>query len=389
MKRLFLWFVLLNKRLYKKITFIGILLLIPVVVVVFNMSAQQPSGIVTVMLGIEDPNDPVTAAIVEKLEDEAIVISFMKSTPEQALVQVRAGKVDAAWIFPADMQAKILAYTQDVKDSAGFIRIVEREETVALLLAREKLSGAVYEQIAKQMYLNEVRERVPKLEDAADEELLSYLEATGISGELFAFYDIYGNAKEESGNYLTTPLRGMLAILVVVGSVVTAMYYQKDQERGIFSLLTERQRIFGELGYQLISALNIMIFVLIALISSGLSVKLWQELLLVVLYSLCCSLFGMTVRTLLGGDRLLAVMIPVLSLAMLVICPVFFDMEIFKTVQFLFPPTYYISGAYNYNYILYMLWYCVGLALVCCILQVAKLFVQRNFGFRKSADLRG
>lgn len=377
MKRLFLWFVLLNKRLYKKITFLGILLLIPVIVVVFNMSAQEPSGIVSVMLGIEDPNDPVTAGIVEKLENEAIVISFTKSTPEQALVQVQAGKVDAAWIFPADMHAKILAYTREEKDSSGFIRIVEREQTVALLLAREKLSGAVYEQIAKQMYLNEVRDRLPQFEDTADQEWLAYLEKTGVSGELFAFYDIYGNAREESANYLTTPLRGLLAIMVAIGAVVTAMYYQKDQERGIFSLLPERQRIIGELGYQLVSAINIMVFVMIALISAKLSVKLWQELLLFVLYSLCCSLFGMAMRSLFGGGRLLAVMIPVLSLAMMVICPVFFDMEIFKNAQFLFPPTYYVSGAYNYNYMIYMLLYCCALALICSGARYTKMLLSR------------
>ncbi len=364
MKRLCLWFLLLNKRLYKKITYIGLLLLIPVMVVVFQWVAQQPSGIVTIVLGRENPQDPVTAGIVAQLKDEAIVISFREATPERALEEVKAGKADGAWIFPDDMGGKIQAYAED-KDKGGFLQIVEREQTIALRLAREKLSSAVFERVAKQMYIGHAKENLPQMEDASEAELLAYLEKTGVSGELFAFYDIHGNRREESGNYLTTPLRGMLAILSAIGAVVTAMYYQKDLQRGIFSLMPERQRIYGEMGYQLISSVNILFFVLIALISAGLSVKLWQELLLFVLYSVCCGLFGMALRAVFGGGRILAVLIPVLALVMLVVCPVFFDLPQLQWIQLMFPPTYYITGAYNYKYMLYMVLYSGGLALVC------------------------
>ncbi len=367
MKRLLLWFLLLNKRLYKKITYIGILLLIPVMVFVFNMAAQEPSGIATIVIGREDPNDPVTAGIVEQLKKEAIVLSIQEAAPEKALEQVQAGKADAAWIFPADMQGKIRAFVNEEENSTEFIKVVEREQTVVLRLAREKLSGAVFERVAKMMYLDKVRDNVPEMKDKPDQELLAYMDKTGVTGELFAFYDIYGNVREESGNYLTTPLRGMLAILATISAVVTAMYYQKDQERGIFSLLPERSRIFGELGYQMISALNILAFIMIALFSAGLNVALWHEIVLFILFSICCSLFGMAVRTVFGGGRILAVLIPVMALVMFVVCPVFFDIAEMQKIQLLFPPTYYITGAYNYMYLLYMVLYSLVLALICAV----------------------
>ena len=365
MKKLALWFLLLNKRLYKKITYLGMLLLIPLFVIVFNMAAQEPSGVVTIALGVEKDHDTVTAQIVEQLKDDAIVISFVEATPERAEELVQAGKADAAWIFPGDMQERVQVYASDAEDNGGFVRVIEREQTTVLRLAREKLSGAVFTQIAEEMYLIRVRNNLPELAERSDEELLAYLETTVVSGELFAFYDIYGNRREASGNYLTAPLRGMLAVLATVSAVVTAMYYQKDEERGIFSLLPERHRVLGEMGYQLISAINMMVLVCIALIFAGLNVMLWQEILLLILFSLCCSLFGMAMRTIFGGGRLLAVLIPVLALVMMVVCPVFFDIADVRQLQFFFPPTYYISGAYNYSYLLYMLLYCLVLAAIC------------------------
>ena len=110
---------------------------------------------------------------------------------------------------------------------------------------------------------------------------------------------------------------------------------------------------------------NILFFVLIALISAGLNVKLWQELLLFVLYSVCCGLFGMALRAVLGGGRILAVLLPVLTLVMLVVCPVFFDIPQLRWLQLMFPPTYYITGAYHDKYMLYMVLYSGGLALIC------------------------
>ena len=365
MKRLLLWFLMLNKRLYKKITYLGILLLIPLMVFVFSIAAQEPSGIATIIIGREDPNDPVTAGIVEQLKSEAIVLSIQEAAPNQALEQVKAGKADAAWIFPADMQGKLRAFVNEEDNSTEFIKVVEREQTVVLRLAREKLSGAVFERVAKMMYLDKVRDNLPEMKDKPDQEILAYMDKTGVTGELFAFYDIYGNVREESGNYLTTPLRGMLAILATISAVVTAMYYQKDQERGIFALLPERTRIFGELGYQMISSVNILAFVMIALFSAGLNVALWHELVLFILFSLCCALFGMAVRTVFGGGRILAVLIPILALVMFVVCPVFFDIAELQKIQLLFPPTYYVTGAYNYMYLLYMVLYSLVLALIC------------------------
>ena len=357
MKKLLMWFLLLNKRLYKKITYIGILLLVPILVFLFSLSARESGSVVTVVLAREDPGDAFSAQIIEELQRDSIVISFQESSPETAIELVSAGKADAAWIFPADMHGRLWDYVYEEKGSDGFVRVVEREQTVPLRLAREKLTAAVHKQSVKITFLKYIREVAPESQQISDQELLTYLENTDVSGELFAFYDIYGNRREETANFLTTPIRGLLAVLATVSAVVTAMYYQSDLDNGIFSLLPERHRVFGEFGYQMISAVNILFVVTLALWAAGLSAGILTELLICLLFGICCALFGMLMRAVFGGGRGLAVLLPVLVIVMLAVCPVFFDFGQIRKLQFLLPPTYYINSPYNDKYFTYLALY--------------------------------
>ncbi len=372
MKRIFTWFVLLNKRLYKKITFLCILLLIPLLVGTFQLVARQPSGVASVVLACYEPQDPLCRELVDSLKRDTRIISFQEDTPENAKILVSAGKADGAWIFPKDMKACLQAFVAGESGKRSFVQVIEREATVVMGLARERLSGVLFEEAVREVYLRSVREHAPMAADRSDEELLTYLHNANVTGQLFEFYDIYGNQKDEAGNYLTAPLRGLLAVVAAIGSAVTAMYYQKDKENGIFSLLPERYIVLGEFGYQMVSAWNIMAVVLFALVLSGLSVNIFLELALFVLYSICCSIFGMLLRLIFGGGKWLAVWLPVISLLMLVICPVFFDAAAMQKLQFAFPPTYYITGAYNYSYLTYCLCYTGGLFLLCGIIAAGK-----------------
>lgn len=378
MKRLLMWFVLLNKRLYKKITYVGFLILIPLLVILFSAAAKESSGLVTVVLAREDPQDALAAAITEQLKEDTLVIAFREETPQAALELVSAGKADAAWIFPADLQSCLKAYINGDSGSEGFVHVVEREQTVPLRLAREKLSAAVHTRSVEVTFLQYIRQIAPETEAVSDRELLTYLDNTRVSGELFEFYDIYGNRREETANYLTTPIRGILAVLAVISAIVTAMFYQSDLDRGIFSLLPEKHRSLGEFGYQMISSANILAFVLIALGFAGLTVSLWTELLLFVLYSLCCALFGMVLRGLFGGRRGLAVLIPVMTVVMLAVCPVFFDLAVVRRLQFLLPPTYYVNCAYNYKYFGYLVLYILALFVILLAVSWLKQALRRR-----------
>lgn len=377
MKKLFMWFLLLNKRLFKKITYIAILFLIPVLVFLFSLSAKESGSVVNIVLAPEDAQDTFASQIIQELCQDSIVISFQVAEPEYAMELVASGKADAAWIFPADLQSRLRNYIYEEKNSDGFIRIVEREQTIPQRLAREKLSAVLHRQTVRITFLKYIRQIAPESQEMSDEKLLTYLENTDVSGELFAFYDLDGNRREDSANFLTTPIRGLLAVLATVGAVVTAMYYQSDLDRGIFSLLPERHRSFGEFGYQMISSANILTFVTAALLITGWNVRIGAELLICILFGISCALFGMLLRSVFGGRRGLAVFLPVLVIVMLAVCPIFFDVGSVRKIQLLLPPTYYINSAYNSRYLIYLVIYDIILLVVCTLLNWLKLYVRK------------
>lgn len=381
MSRLWMWFILLNKRLYKKLTYVLFLVLIPVLVLLLSFAGKESSGVISVILAQEDPENALSNGIVEQLEQNTVIIAFQEKTPEEARQLLHAGKADAAWIFPENMEDRILAYVTDGPDRDGLVRVVEREQTIPLRLAREKLCSVIHQQAVRQTFLDYIRQAAPETARISDQQLLDYLDHTAVAGELFEFYDISGNRRDGSADYLTAPIRGLLAVLAAVSAMVTAMYYQADHDRGIFSLLPEKYRALGEFGYQLISAFNILLFVEVALAVTGLQVSFVAELLSFFLYSICCGLFGILLRTVFGGRRGIAVLIPVMTIVMLAVCPVFFDLAAVRQLQYLFPPTYFVNCAYNHKYFLYFAGYDLVLAVICIVAGGSKkIFVRFGKG---------
>lgn len=359
LKRLWLWCLLLTKRLYKKPTFVILLALIPVLVLLYAFSAQEDSGMLTITLAMEDASDPIASDISQQLMEDPSLIRFIQANSiNHAQQLVEMGKADAAWIFPSDMQGHMNDFISDSTLYGGFIRIVQREETVPLRLAREKLSSAIYVHCARAYYLRYIRNSELPMEQLTDDQVLAYFDGVNTQDTLFSFSS--AEAAQSVGitsdtGYLLTPVRGLLAVVILLGAMATAMYYIRDDAAGTFSWVPISQKPMVELGYQMISNVNVAAVALVSLIAAGLSAELGREFLLLVFYALCCSAFCQLLRVLCGSLRVLGTVIPLLVVAMLGICPVFFDLGVLRQLQYLFPPTYYINGVYTDQYIWYML----------------------------------
>lgn len=352
------WCCLLTKRLYRKPAFLAILLLIPLLVLGYGMAARQDSGVITVALARED-GDPLAVSVTEKLaQSNGLILFRLCTSPEEAETLVRTGKTDAAWIFSAEMEAKVCRFVNDPARRNAFVTVVERESTVPLMLAREKLSGAVFSCCSEKMYLSWLRTNVPELADASDETLLACYNRVSMDTELFSYACLDGTAAGvPETNYLLTPVRGLLAVVLVLFGLATAMYGIRDEKQGTFALVPEGKRGLVEFACQMISGIHGAAAVLLALIAAGLTVSPAREAGVLLLYTVCVAVFSMTVRSLFGTLRSLGTLLPLLIAVMLAICPVFLDLGKLRAVQYLFPPTYYINGASNNRDLLRMMAY--------------------------------
>lgn len=361
MKRLIMWFLLLNKRLYKKLTFIIILLLIPLTVLAMGIVAKEDSGFIHIALAQEDAQDEISSSIIKKLTAESRLILFTQyDTPVSATQAVSMGQADAAWIFPEDMQGKISKFVDSRLASDYIVTVIEREETIPLRLSHEKLAGELFNYCSDTLYINFVREELPQLDNLSDEEIMTHYENFIMDGELFTFaYPDSSRPTDDvkSLNYLLAPMRGLLAVLVMLCGLSAAMFYIQDEAHGTFAWLPHSRRPLAAFACQSIAILNTAVVMLISLAVIGLTVSVMREILMLILFTLCSTVFCMVFSEIFRNIKVLGAITPLAVVLMIAVCPVFFDLAPLRPLQYIFPPTYYINSAHSDKFLIYSVVY--------------------------------
>lgn len=373
------WFFMLSKRLYKKSTFVALLVLIPLCVSILIFAANQESGFVKIALAQEDSDDVVSSALVQGfLQEESLILFTQVESREAAVAAVQEGRADAAWVFPADMQGKIRDYAAEDSSHEPIVSVIEREQTVFTRLSREKLTAALFQHCSGARYISFTKNRVPNPEMLSDTMLLECYDGISIGRELFAF-----DNEEEGGNsageinYLTAPVRGLLAVLLCLGGAAAAVLHMQDEQKGVFALVKEKWRSVVAFACVMIALLNVAMVILAALFATGLAGGIWRELVGMALYCICCALFCLLLREILGSIRLYCVMLPLLVIAMCAICPVFFDLNNLGGVAHLLPPTYYVYLLHDTHYLLYMPMYAAALMVLLLLVRLLRHVVKR------------
>jgi len=373
MKKILKWFLLLSKRLYKKPSFLIILALIPICVAAVRLAVtQEGSGFVRIALAQQQAGEGTGAEVIQSLSDESGIVFYMKMDSQEAAVDaVIAGDADEAWIFPADLIGAIREFHAGRRDYV--VQIITREEQVALNLAREKIPAAVYEQGAKAYYLDYIRNRLAQLDGVSDEELLTYFDQVQVDEDFF----VHGNPADLTGtgeatNYLTSPIRGMLAVLVTLCGMAATLYFMQDMAVGTFSHIKQSRQGLVAFGCIATAVLNVSVVVLLTLFLSSLGGAPIREIGILLLYTVSVAAFCMLMKELLPGSNSFGAVLPLLTVVMLGLCPVFFDFRKLQALQLIFPPTYYINALYDSRYLGYMLAFTASCLLLAYLLNTLK-----------------
>lgn len=371
-RKMLLWYFMLSKRLLKKYTFLLILCAIPLLVVGMQVVSKQDSGMLTIVLCQENPEDELSGKLVEDLLTNRGIINYLLTEDrEEAYDMVSGGRADSAWIFPDKMQEKLDEYTAG-DYGVKLIHMVEREDNVALQLAREKLYGAMYSHVSYSIYRNYITNELMDGVAVSEEILHENFEATRVEGDLFEF--AYANETDDAGEaedagYLTMPLRGMLALIIVLSGLAAAMYYLQDELNGVFARVPRDSRRKYFYAYELTAMVFAGAAVLLAFGCSGIWTRAGVELRNMLLFILASSVFCSIITKLCGKIQRLGTSIPILMLLMFVLCPVFFAVKSLKGVQYLLPPFYYLNSIHNDFYLYRLLIYCVVAFIIDFILE--------------------
>lgn len=367
MRRIAVRFFLLNKRLYKKFSFLLILCLVPALVGGMWLGAREDSGILKIALCLQNPEDELSAEIVEQfMEDSGVLRYVCCGTEGEARELVESGRADAAWIFPEDMGAAV-GEAASQKKAAPIVTIVERENTVVLMFAREILTSALYPLFSYRIYEDFVREDC-ELPEISDRELREAYERTLREGSLFQMEYLDGQIQEETDNYLLTPVRGILSLWLVLCGFAAAMYFMQDEQGGTFSGMSAWHRLWLSFGMQGVLLCNGVAVLLLACRLAGVFTRLSGELVSAVLFACCIAAFCNLFRLLCRRLEWLGSCIPMLMMGMLFLCPVFISVRGWQAIQYLLPPYYYLKSIHSAFYLYGMACYTAVLAVLCILL---------------------
>ena len=106
-------FGLLNKRLFKKPSFVIILCMIPLLVLGLKLISKQESGIVRIALVNEGAGEKTGAGtIIDSLLNADSVFLYSRCDSEEEAVELLdLDSVDAVWVFPEDYDERVSAFT--------------------------------------------------------------------------------------------------------------------------------------------------------------------------------------------------------------------------------------------------------------------------------------
>ena len=380
-RRFFLWYGLLSKRLLRRPGYLAMLLLIPLFALALALFSRQESGVVTVALCLEEPADAAARTTAERLLNaESILRCSAYPDPEAAREAVRSGQADAAWILPADLEKRLDFFAR--YGSGSSITVVEREENVFLMLAREKLYAALYPELSFSVFRNFLVNELGA--DALPEEALRGAYAGRFTAEeLIRFTYVDGSEIEPGGRYLTAPLRGILALLLLLCDLASGMYCYREEREESFVWLSRPKRRLLPLLCHLTAMVPAALAVLAALYLSGLWMGLGREAVMMLLYLPCCVLFCEVLRCLSPREEHYGALIPILAVAVLVLCPVFVDLQLPLPFRALLPTSYYLKAALGSLALRPTLFYLAALLLLWSLCSRLRFWFLARFSARE------
>lgn len=361
-------FILLQKRLLQKGGFLLMLFLAPLLAAGVGRLSEEPAGIATIALYLPE-GDAAAQEISERLLKDKGVLRYLPCEDgEQARRMAETGEADAAWIFSEDFSERIeeLAGRRRVRP---VVTVVERKESVSLILGREILSAAIYPSFSYAVYAGFVRDELG-LAEMTDEELRRVYDRVAVEGSLFQM--VYADetpGESEDFTYVQAPLRGILAIWFTFVGLAASLYFMQDEERGVYGRVPASRRLSVSYMAGAAFLLDGALVLLLSCKLAGVFTDWKREAASCAVFAACVLAFSNLLRMLCRTPRRLGMLFLPLLAAMLTLCPVFLNLPYFKAGKLLLPPWYYLQSINNTRYLYEMAAYTAVLVLASIVWQ--------------------
>lgn len=366
-------YFLLNKRLYKQLSYVILLIIIPVAVFLLRVTTQEKGHLMSVGIYAEDKTDETTKELLKEIFDFKKEFLFTEYDSEQeAVADVQKGVIEEAWIIPdgiGDSLLKMAAgeYPRDT------ITLYLRETGVTHYLMKEILESCFFKLLSDDVFKAYVIENFEDSEGVDDVYINFYNKVPESS--LFKFSYLDGETSEEA-DYLIMPIRGLLAILLLITGIAGSVYYIEDEKHGLFIYWHSRTKNLRALGYYSVVMFNSTLLVLASLFLAGIGTNPLMEILNLLIYDFMIILFSMILRTIFPRIKTIGVVMPLVVILSILLSPVFIDFKSLRVIETFVPSFHYLMSTHSIRYTYFMLIYCV---VEIVILEVLSLIKKRIY----------
>ena len=297
----------------------------------------------------ESAKDEDIVWLEEHLENGDSLFAFYPSeSPETLRADVARGSTECGYLIRSDLFVRLRA-----GEKKELVTLLSSPHTTMSAIINESLYAVIFQRLSGQVffqYLSEdsvIADHYPEAYTAEDVDALyqDYL----TNGSTFSFtYDNQANEYHYgTTTVLTSPLRGLFAILILLCGFVGALSYYQAAEHPVFARWSVRiVRITVPMLFAGVSAL-ICLFGIPAV--PGITHSLGgfvTECGKLILYTLCCLAFLLILTTLIPYRGVLYALFPLYVMGCLIFSPVFLDATQFlpslKTLSYFFLPTWYL-----------------------------------------------
>ena len=337
----FMLFFMLTKRLFKKPSFTVILALIVAVTGIMSIALSRHSNIVRVAI-VNGNTSPDAARITEQLLSSNGAVSYSLTDSDTAYSLLNKGDADAVFEFAEDFEGAVAAFACGDKEARP-ARLTVREKNIFLMLTSERLYAEIFPYVGKEIYNGYLAENF----NVTDKNLLD--ELFNGQPQLEKIVEIsYYNASDrvEDNDFLVTPLRGLLSVILSLCSMACVLYFLDDSDNGHLDSVPLSARWLRVSMYAAAGTVSAAVFVMTAICVSGLAVELLTELVCAVLLTVASVGFATLVGGIAGKTARMAPVLPIILIAMLFLCPIFLNSEI-PILPSLFAPYWYLGAVYN------------------------------------------
>ena len=367
-KKFFLWYFMLTKRIFHKFSFIILLCSIPLMVLATDAAMSEESGVVKILLYSEEGNSGAEEIINSLLADDSVILFQRCGSMEYALNEAEQQRADAVWCFADDFEEKTEKFASG-KSREYLVYVYEREESVFLQLSREKLYSAIYNKFSYMVYKSFVYTELVDVNRVSEERVKSYYDSMGQGSDVIELESVDTQRQTGENSYLTAPLRGILSVLIMLCGFAAAMYFLKDRANGKFDWMSAEERIVPAFVQCLAAIIPAAAVVFVTVCFTDAYVGFIDELISMLLFVLSSSGFCLLMCTVFRSFGKLGAVTPPLVIAMMVLSPVFFDLSALRMLSLVMPTYYYLNSVYNAEYHFYSVIYIICLYIIILILN--------------------